>query len=152
MPNYKGHLLGGVILYSGVILAFALYTRSFFCLAEWLACTLLGSLFPDIDTKSKGQKIVYCGLFAAALMLLCLQNFVMLAYLGLAALVPLVTNHRGLFHKLWFLVLVVCAGAAGIVMLYPYASSRIFTNALFFLVGVISHLWLDLGFVRMFKG
>jgi len=151
VPNYKGHLLGGIILYSGVILVGALYSTSLCCLAEWLLCTLLGSLFPDIDTKSKGQKIVYCGLFVAALVLLFLQKFVILAYLGFAALVPLITNHRGLFHKLWFLVLLMFFMSGGMLMVYPHHYYRICTDSGFFLIGIISHLWLDFGFVRMLR-
>ena len=59
MSNYRGHLIGACIVYSVIIFVLSFHTKSFITLTEWLLCTLLGSLFPDIDTKSKGQKLFY---------------------------------------------------------------------------------------------
>ncbi|MGC2310143.1 MAG: hypothetical protein WA432_00805 [Candidatus Babeliaceae bacterium] len=58
MPSYKGHLLGGLVVYS-IALLFMATTLSWLTKGEWLLCTLFGALFPDIDIKSKGQKLFY---------------------------------------------------------------------------------------------
>ena len=60
MPNYKTHLAGGLFAYLLSIYAvITLRTISFALALEWLLFCLLGALFPDVDIKSKGQKIFY---------------------------------------------------------------------------------------------
>jgi len=59
MPNYKGHLAGGVVTYCVVLCALVGTAPSFMTAGEWLLFTLAGALFPDIDIKSKGQKYFY---------------------------------------------------------------------------------------------
>jgi hypothetical protein len=104
MPNYKGHLFGGFVFGAGFVTLTGLGTNSWLSLAEWFGFLLLGSLFPDIDTKSKGQKIFYVTLLF--LMIYCLINkytalFILLSFVGLA---PLLVHHRGLFHNPWFII------------------------------------------------
>jgi hypothetical protein len=55
MPGYRGHLVGGTVAFALVCVItnppFSAIGRS-----ELLLLTCLGSLFPDIDTKSRGQR------------------------------------------------------------------------------------------------
>jgi hypothetical protein len=120
-------------------------------LAEWLVCALLGSLFPDIDIKSKGQKIFYGALFMLAFVLLIKKQWRILAYVGIVSIIPLLVEHRGLFHRWWFLIILVVSGAYGMIMLYPHEAQRIWYDAGFFLLGIASHLYLDMGFRKMFR-
>lgn len=151
MPGFRGHALGGGVLYGLIIFAGALYP----CYSKpqlfvWFLCTLLGSLFPDIDTKSKGQKLFY-GVLAATLIILALKHaYAALICIATVAFLPLLTDHRGLFHKWWFLFLVIGGGTCGLLFLFPHAYSAIVSGAAFFAVGVASHLLLDFGVARFF--
>ena len=58
MPGYRAHLAGGLTVYGITIYLLRSYCGSVFIAAEWMLFTLAGSLFPDIDTKSKGQKFL----------------------------------------------------------------------------------------------
>jgi len=152
MPGYKGHLTGGLAVY-----ALAVYGVSFFVnpswimLIEWCACTLSGSLFPDIDTKSKGQKLFYSIMTAIMMLLLVRGCYDVMAGLAMLLLVPILSRHRGLFHKPWFIVSFVCAVAYGASLCVPLYAHMFYYDALFFITGALSHVWLDIGTRRMFK-
>ena len=63
MPGYKGHLSVALALYGGLI-AFLWHTApSLQTLVVWFIAICAGALFPDIDTKSKGQKYFYWIMF-----------------------------------------------------------------------------------------
>ncbi|MGE4551929.1 MAG: metal-dependent hydrolase, partial [Desulfovibrionaceae bacterium] len=68
-----------------------------------------GALFPDIDTDSKGQTLFYILLLALDGLLLWQRRTAEAAWLGLAAMVPPLLQHRGFTHTLWCLLL--CTGA-----------------------------------------
>jgi membrane-bound metal-dependent hydrolase YbcI (DUF457 family) len=151
MPGYKGHLVGGLTAYLLTLFICSWYQSSYQLLAEWLLCALLGSLFPDVDVKSKGQNIFYVALFIGSLILLYQQRYVTLSYIAIVALIPLITRHRGLLHRFWFIILAIAGSAYALASWYPALSSRIYIDAGFFLIGAASHLYLDLGLKRMFK-
>ncbi len=118
---------------------------------EWLLWSLSGSLFPDVDTKSKGHNLFYVAMVPLLLFLIAQSRFQLAAVLAVASLLPLVAQHRGLFHRLWFLFLV--AGALFLVLpVYTGIGKAVLQlDLLFFLAGGISHLWLDVGFAKMFQ-
>jgi membrane-bound metal-dependent hydrolase YbcI (DUF457 family) len=68
-----------------------------------------------------------------------------------AAMVPMIVRHRGIFHRLWFVISFPVVLALFLVTFYPLYQSTIMYNSLFFMIGAISHLWLDLGFKRMIR-
>lgn len=105
MPGYRGHLIGGACAFALVLLC---VTKPYTILnaAEWLCFTLLGSLFPDVDIKSKGQKLFYRGVVVCALIFIMQQWWQALGVLGAMALFPQLCNHRGVFHEPWFLLVV----------------------------------------------
>ena len=144
MPSYEKHLAGGFATF--IPLAFLLKqpTTNFSDLTMWLFFCLIGSLFPDIDTKSHIQKWIY----AFALILIVIFYFLnrALSPLFLLLALPLLVRHRGLFHNPRFLL----ALAIFIAILLKLNLLKIGQNywilALFFLLGAYSHLILDLGF------
>ena len=154
MPNYRGHLVGGGI-FAGVVLA-GLYfllgiTFSWVSAITLTIAALLGSLFPDVDTKSKGQRIFYLSLTALLIVLFFQRRYEYMIMLIPMILLPVIVHHRGLFHKTWFILIFV-----GFVTLYacvswPGLRVTIVWHSLFFVLGALSHLYLDLGFRRMFK-
>ncbi len=144
MPGYKGHLVGGAIAFSCMILVFKWWQNpTFFVAIHYFFCTLLGSLFPDIDTKSRGQGIFYRALlvFLGILLFRGYQNVCII--LSLLALTPLLVRHRGLFHKPWFL-LCIPLGIAWLCSSFGLVTVPLAVgSAFFFITGALSHIALD---------
>lgn len=151
MPNYKGHLVGGVVAYGITLYALKDYNPSLFSAAQWLGFALAGSLFPDIDIKSKGQKYFYAATLLGLCILLIKKQFTLFACVSIASFTPMLVHHRGLFHRLWFIILM----AIGIWLLisshFPRYEQPLMFDLIFFVAGAISHLWLDLGLRKMFR-
>lgn len=152
MPNFKGHLAGGVFIYLVVFYwIVSNQTVSLTTSLEWLLFALAGSLFPDVDTKSKGQKIFYWIVLFLAALLLSMSHMEAFVILGFLSLFPLLVRHRGIFHRTWFVILVPSAVAAFCCMYMPNCSAIIFYDTLFFIMGALSHLWLDVGIKGMLR-
>lgn len=148
MPNYKGHLFGGILFYS-VVLFCCMSSLKTSTLFEWLFFVCVGALFPDIDTKSKGQRFFFA-LFAALLVFLLVQQKVYAALLlAIAACAPLIAHHRGLFHNFWFLTFFIATICIICAYLLPAYRTIIMYDAFFFWLGVFSHLVLDRGLRKL---
>ncbi len=151
MPNYKGHMVGGLVSYAGVLYLLRCHNPTFFTAAEWLFFTLVGALFPDIDTKSKGQKFFYQIVGMLLLFLLIQGRFQTVAFVAIIALFPLLVRHRGITHSLYFIV-----GLALCVVTYtqlaaPCYANIVFFDTLFFFVGACSHVILDRVISRIWR-
>lgn len=149
MPGYKTHLVGGGVLFATIAYLSPLskyptvWTPAFaavcFCLC------LLGSLFPDIDIKSKGQMVFYKLLAMAIGFAIFSKEWETLSVLSLLSTIPLMLRHRGATHHPWFLILLAFTLAfllnrhAGIDTKYTTIM------AFFFGVGAFSHIILDRG-------
>jgi len=160
MPGYKGHLAGGCVAYGltlGLLYGFlpyvalAKYGFSSLVALRWLFCALAGSLFPDIDVKSKGQKYFYWVILGFFLLLIIERKFKLLAASSIVSVLPMLVKHRGIFHKTWFVVLAPLGLWALFGTYAPEYSFALFLDVLFFIVGALSHLWLDLGLKRMMR-
>jgi len=152
MPGYKGHLAGGLI--TGGILLYAVQELNPTPLTalEWLSFALAGSLFPDIDIKSKGQKLFYPILLGILVLLFYNGHIELVALLAVLGLVPMMVRHRGVFHRLWFVIIFPLFVASVGALLMPECMRIFFLDTLFFIAGAISHLWLDFGTMRMLRG
>ena len=64
-----------------------------------LGLVWLAALFPDTDTNSKGQDIFYTFFVAVDLYLIFNQSWKEAAILGLIAMFPVVSHHRGWTHS-----------------------------------------------------
>lgn len=151
MPNYKGHLVGGMVGFALVVFLCSLHVAPCMTLVEWLLCVCAGSLFPDIDTKSKGQKLFYLLLTVALLVFIVRRQFKIVAGIALVCMLPLLSKHRGIFHHFWFILAIVFIAVLYLVTWYPAAATRIIYDAAFFILGVMSHLYLDVGIKRMLR-
>jgi len=128
-----------------------MYRLTNLILLQWLASCLLGSLFPDVDTKSKIQKLFYTGMLMLFVMLTMHGNikaFIAASFIGL---LPLLVNHRGIFHKPLFVCAIALTTSTLIASYMPDLSFIAYSNAGFFLVGALSHIWLDMGLKRMMR-
>jgi hypothetical protein len=150
MPGYKGHSAGGLLTFFVLFVALRPHidakTAVVLC-----ACTIAGALFPDIDTKSKGQKWFYRVVFFCLIVLLLLQQFFFFAVLSLLVGLPLVVDHRGLFHRLWFIVTVVGVTIGVLDWYQVFLLRETILPALFFVAGAVSHLVLDVGLLRFLQ-
>ncbi|MBA3954137.1 metal-dependent hydrolase [Candidatus Dependentiae bacterium] len=151
MPNYKGHLLGGAAFYILLLAGFSLYYYPLSTVVPWFLATLAGALFPDIDIKSKGQQFFYKLFFVAIALCALYKAFMLAIFLSLFAFLPLLCKHRGIFHNIWFLLLLVVGFSELLIFLAPTYRLIIIYNSFFFMLGIISHLWLDLGLKRMLR-
>ncbi len=85
------------------------------------------------------------------IVLLVQQNYVLLSLLAVCALLPLLVRHRGLTHSPLF-VLSISGGA----IFYAYCAVpsmaiRVMYDSLFFCIGALSHIVLDVGVKRAFR-
>lgn len=154
MPNYKKHLVGGSVIYAlltYVNIKLNLMPTNLNLQIQTLAACLIGSLFPDIDTKSKIQKFIYFIILVSVIYLMIVGLEYQAALLASMSMLPLIVSHRGLFHRMWFIIL--CLGL-GNFLCYSNPGCW-FKNymwlSMFFLIGVISHIWLDMGWKKLFK-
>lgn len=153
MSNYKGHLLGGACVYLIMVyIVSSYYSHPSLPIAlEWLLFCLAGSLFPDIDVKSKGQNYFYWIVFGLLIFLFVMERWKLMAFAGLIAVIPQLVRHRGIFHRVWFIILLPAVLALILYLYIPHYKNNIFFDTIFFIAGALSHVWLDLGLRRMFR-
>jgi membrane-bound metal-dependent hydrolase YbcI (DUF457 family) len=151
MPNYKGHLVGGFVAFLIALKIIVVQKVSFLRALEWLCFTLLGALFPDIDIKSKGQRIFYTVMSVVCIFLFVNKCFYALTVLCFISFIPLLVRHRGLCHEVWFVIGVPLCSALIISFFSPTLYRTLLWDALFFIIGALSHVYLDVGLKRMLK-
>lgn len=160
MPNYKGHLTGGLITFLVIFVAstqvmflshpnFANNFVSNFFL--YLSFCLLGSLFPDIDTKSKIQRYFYIFIFLIIIYLIVSKEWITLSILTPVILLPLIVHHRGIFHKPWFLLFISISILILVQSHSDYNMKHAIIACFFFITGWMSHIILDYGFWRFLR-
>lgn len=152
MPNYKGHLAGGFAVALILVYIMSWWLQpTFMVIIQLLLCALFGSLFPDIDTKSQGQLITYRFLAVLLIVLMVQQRFILALGCSAVGMLPLIVHHRGLFHRVWFIA-AICLGGMSYTWVYmPQYTAIVALHTLFFFMGALSHIWLDVGFRRMFR-
>ena len=155
MPGYKGHLMGGAAAfgatYAAVSIAQLMPCGDPYLIASCFATAMAGSLFPDIDVKSKGQNLFYWIILGLFVYFFYNKQYVTLSYIAIAATLPLLVKHRGIFHNMWFLIAALAGLCYTLVCCIPQHDQKIILHMIFFVGGAISHLWLDFGFARMLR-
>jgi hypothetical protein len=144
MPGYKGHIAGGIATFCGVALVVSkTYPPSPITALQWFLLTIVGALFPDVDIKSKGQGIFYRVILLCLILLYFKKDWHLFAATSFLAMIPLLVGHRGIFHKVWFVVAVPFALAYATIQSFPACKTMLFLDALFFAAGAVSHIILD---------
>jgi len=160
MSGYKGHLAGGLVVsglgiylltsYSGCVgIAPSIITGT--TQAEWLLFGLAGSLFPDIDVKSRGQHYFYWFVLMVLSWCALKQRYDMALGISIMAVIPMLARHRGLFHRAWFVILMPLLVWLICSCYKPSMSNGLLIDGYFFIAGALSHLWLDMGLRRMLR-
>jgi hypothetical protein len=155
MPSYKGHLLGGFVVYIGLWKVLSLFQLSYnFSLHHqlvFLGATLVGSLFPDIDVASKMQKWFFIGML---IVLPCTLFYTLSIFIALSTLcfLLLLIPHRTLTHSLPFIILIPCIITATAAWYSPASMHGfLFSICTYFMAGALSHRLLDVGLMRFFS-
>ena len=162
MAGYKGHIAGGLVtavactfavslLPYEQLSAYADLLQGWQTLAGVFIVAMLFALFPDVDIKSKGQSLFYWLIFIVDALLIWNKQIQAAAYLGVIALLPLLSKHRGWTHSVVAAFLIPSP-----IVLVPYLySERIVAVAVLFygaaVVGYLSHIALDGQLVRRLK-
>lgn len=142
MAKGTTHILFGILVSVIIILVFfGRMTHKFIGMA--LVCAVAGSLFPDIDTRSKGRTLMYYIMIPAYVFMIYYRQIMMCLLIICVAFLPLLCVHRGLFHRLWFIGLLIAIFSLSLMYIFPHCFYQIFSGTLFFLIGAISHLCLD---------
>jgi membrane-bound metal-dependent hydrolase YbcI (DUF457 family) len=150
MPKAKTHLLAGFFSFLLLLaLPYILLSRSYqLTIPQYVffaLCSLLGSIFPDIDTKSKGQYFFYLLMLFVLVPLIIYQHWIPLSILSILLIFPLLARHRGMTHNLWFVLFVPFCIPLTIAYTNPNLVTQAFFSYLFFIAGALSHLILDFG-------
>jgi Predicted membrane-bound metal-dependent hydrolase (DUF457). len=155
MAGYKGHIAGATLFVLGylAVLAYAFSIdaayQQFSALKQVAyplviaVLALLFGLWPDVDTNSKGQQVFYSIFFVADVFLIVTEQFRAAAYLGLVALLPVLSRHRGWTHTWWAMLLI---PSPLLILPYLHVPERPLVGLPFYgaaVVGYLSHLVVD---------
>ena len=149
MPGYKEHLSGGMAIgalgISAAVLLGYLAVDVLQLAGLWGVC-LLGALFPDIDTDSKGQNLFYTGLIVIDAFLIYHSCYRWAAWLGLMAMLPALGHHRGWTHTWWAMLVVPLPIVIIPYMLFNDQNVSVLLSEKYyaaFALGYFSHLLMD---------
>lgn len=146
MPSYKTHIFGGV-LFAAVggtcLVYFGFMGLEWQRLLTLTGICILGALFPDIDTDSKGQTLFYVAFLALDAWLLYSRRFELAAWLGMLAVIPVIGQHRGWIHTWWAMLVLPLpiVLVPWLVFGHPWEEFSLVYGA--FVLGYFSHLILD---------
>ena len=148
MPDYRTHLIGGFATFLLLMLAPALYAGITYHiplnrLLLYMGCALAGALFPDIDIKSRGQRLFARLAFPVLGLLILFEQWTALSVGALMVLVPLISAHRGITHRVWFILVVPFLIPITVAFVSPRYVTTAFAAYLFFAAGALSHVALD---------
>jgi len=146
MPGYKGHIAGALSA-TGAALGGAwwlgLYRPGPQVMLMLAFLAVLGALFPDVDTSSKGRRLYYSAAAVADAALIAVKQYKMAAVLGFCAILPAVGGHRGWTHTWWAGVVVPSAALLGAVTFLDVPWQTLAPYYLAGVLGYYSHLVLD---------
>lgn len=146
MPGYKTHaVVGGLtFIFSFCLLQkLFLFSCSSLTALSYFLATILGSLFPDVDTKSKGQMIFYQCVLFYLLFLMWFKKVTLFMIITCIMMIPLLVPHRGVFHRISFLFFLALLLS---ILSSVYTMYKTVDNILhiwFFFIGAVSHVIID---------
>ncbi len=146
MPGYRGHLLGGVIFWGAaffLVIWASLYQPSLEDAFVLLCITLMASLFPDVDTDSKGQNLFYSCFVILDISLMVQKQYKWAAILGFFGLLPALGHHRGWTHTWWAMLVVPMPIIILPILFYEQSLEKLVPYYLAAVLGYFSHLALD---------
>ncbi|MCB9493476.1 MAG: metal-dependent hydrolase [Epsilonproteobacteria bacterium] len=149
MPNYRTHLIGGAFTYMAIccLLVFTQkhYSLNFAQLLLGLYLSLLGSIFPDIDIRSRMQRLFLLFVSPIFFTAIIYQQWKLLIILSASILFITLVKHRSLTHNIWFILGLPLCIALPTIAYTRLATHVVFLMYIFFVFGALSHRFLDYG-------
>jgi hypothetical protein len=147
MAGYKGHIAGSILFFlAGLALFSRICETSDYVLL--LLCAIIGALFPDLDTSSKGRNI-FKKLLPGIIFVLFVKNDINSLLLCILFFIStFFVRHRGIFHKTWFIVISGIFFTALVHLTLNTHLKKDFLIWIFFTLGALSHLLLDYAFQK----
>ncbi len=149
MPGYKAHVVAGSV--SCLFLIYIILTLFHFCptLMQFIGCfvcSILGSIFPDIDTTSKAQRLFF--IFSSIVLLLSIvfQAWFVFLNFSFISIIVMLLKHRTITHNVYFIFSLSIMLFFFSLLVFHGLSTGGILSALGFAVGAFSHLLLDFGF------
>jgi len=151
MPGYQTHLLGGAWSFCLMLpIVYYVGVPDLITLSEWCVCALAGSMFPDIDIKSKGQPYFYYAITLLFLLLMWHGWHEAVSWCSIMAFLPMFVKHRGIFHRSWFVTGAPLLIFYAVHSIFPHMTQNLLPHVLFFIGGALSHIFLDYKCVKLF--
>jgi len=148
MPGYKVHITAGVV--SCFILIYVISVLINFCptflqFAGCFACAILGSIFPDIDTTSKAQRLFFIFSGIVLLTSIVFQAWFIFFNFSFITVVVMILKNRTITHNAYFLFSLSILLILFSTLVFQGLSTGAVLSALGFAIGAFSHLFLDFG-------
>ncbi|MDP8228236.1 MAG: metal-dependent hydrolase [Candidatus Electryoneaceae bacterium] len=151
MANGREHLtVGTMVTVIYIVVSSLFWVIGWLDLAIYLIIGMMASVWPDIDTKSMGQKAFYRLFFIFNGYLIVTEQYQISAYLASFVILPLLTKHRGWTHTSLSMILIPSP-----LLLYPMYQQSFerwdgagLPYYLAAVIGYMSHLILD---TRLFR-
>ena len=146
MPGYKAHVAGAVVFTAGALAGcfwLGVYRPRPEVMALMATLAVLGALFPDVDTNSKGRHLYYGVALVADVVLILKEQFRTAALLGVCALLPAIGNHRGWTHAWWAALAIPCPVILVPMVFFHMPWQALVPYYLAAVLGYLSHLALD---------
>ena len=154
MAGWKGHVAGGLVCIGtyATIISFvptqkiaevAGLLQNWHVLLAVFVVGVLFAIFPDVDTNSKAQNLFFGIAFIFDIFLIAIGSLELAAYLGLIAMLPIISHHRGWTHRVWAIFVV---PLPILLVPYLYKDALLPIAAIFYgaaLTGYFSHLLFD---------
>jgi uncharacterized metal-binding protein len=147
MPSYRGHLMGGLVTFAALAQLHTFgkipgQTTILIFIGELIA-TLLGSLFPDIDTKSRGRRYFNYFIVAAIGIAILQRSLYLIGFFSILWIFQFIVPHRGVTHNPLFLVVAPIFMVKTAAPHAPWLSALPMRYYFFFVAGALSHIILD---------
>ncbi|WP_300157734.1 metal-dependent hydrolase [Solidesulfovibrio sp.] len=146
MPGFKTHIAGAAAVTAGA-LGGAYWLGAYRPSFETMVClglfSILGGLFPDVDTDSKGRRFFYGAALVVDAVLIFREQYRVAAVLGFCALLPAIGSHRGWTQSWWAALLIPGSVLLAPMLLLGLPWKPFFPYYLATVLGYFSHLLLD---------
>ncbi len=146
MPNHKTHLVAGLVC--GLVLTAMFkhfYPQSMNQIYNsflYTSFALAGSLFPDIDIKSKIQLMFWPVATVFILIALATSQINLFMIISFFVFFIVLVGHRTITHQFWFVTLFPFLLALYVIKIKA-PKNIIFFCVIYFIVGAYSHIVLD---------
>lgn len=161
MANYRGHVFGALgfaVAYLFLLsIVFAVdilpsdrqYFSGYAFPVVLVGISVMFGMLPDIDINSRAQNLFYTIFFMLDAWLILKQHYVYSSFLGLVAMLPIISKHRGWTHSKIAMLLVPLP-----LLVFPAIATSDFSVGVPYygaaIVGFASHLYFD-GLFRVFR-